>query len=92
MLAYLYKEIKGVDVKLPLQRMRYDDAIEYYGSDKPDLRFDMPIVDISSIFANTSFTLFADILKDEGIINAIIVKNKADLYSRKELDKLTEFG
>ena len=91
LLAYLYKEIKGVDVKLPLQRMRYDDAIEYYGSDKPDLRFDMPIVDISSIFANTSFTLFADILKDEGIINAIIVKNKADLYSRKELDKLTEF-
>lgn len=91
LLAYLYKEIKGVDVKLPLQRMRYDDAIEYYGSDKPDLRFAMPIVDISSIFENTSFTLFADILKNEGIINAIIVKDKADLYSRKELDKLTEF-
>ena len=91
LVASIFKEVKNIDIKLPLQRMKYDDAINYYGSDKPDLRFDMKIQDISDIFSNTDFTLFKDILSDNGIINCIVVKNSASNYSRKDLDKLTDF-
>jgi Glu-tRNA(Gln) amidotransferase subunit E-like FAD-binding protein len=72
-------------------RMQYTDAINYYGSDKPDLRFDMKINDISEIFKNTEFTVFKTVLEENGIINAIVVKNAADKYSRKDLDKLTDY-
>lgn len=91
LLAEVFKKVKNIDLKLPLPRMKYDDAMEYYGSDKPDLRFDMKIKNVSSIFTNTGFTVFKDILNNNGIINAIVVKNRANETSRKELDKLTEF-
>ena len=91
LLADIFKKVKNIDLKLPLQRMKYDDAMELYGSDKPDLRFDMKIQDISSIFDNTEFTVFKDVLNNGGIINALVVKNRANETSRKELDKLTEF-
>lgn len=71
--------------------MKYDDAIKYYGSDKPDLRFDMKINDITNIFQNTEFQIFQNIIKDKGIINALVVKNSSDKYSRKDLEKLNEF-
>ena len=91
LVKHVWKKIKGIDIELPLMRMKYDDAINNYGSDKPDLRFDMPIKDISSIFRNTSFNLFKDVLDNNGIINAIVVKNVANDYSRKDLDKLTDY-
>lgn len=91
LVAHVWKKIKNIDVELPLMRMKYDDAIEYYGSDKPDLRFDMKINNISGIFSNTEFTVFKNVLEENGIINAIVVKNAADKYSRKDLDKLTDF-
>lgn len=91
LVAYIFKKAKNIDIKLPLMKMKYDDAMKYYGSDKPDLRFDMKINDISNIFEKTTFTLFRSILDNHDIINAIVVKNSADKFSRKELDKLTEF-
>ena len=91
LVAHIFKAVKGIDVQLPLQRMKYDDAMAKYGSDKPDLRFDMEIEDITKIFANTEFSLFKNVIENKGIINAIVVKNCADKYSRKELDKLTDY-
>ena len=87
----IFKEVKSYDIKLPLMRMKYDDAINYYGSDKPDLRFDMKINDVASIFSKCDFELFKRELENKGIINAIVVKNAADKYSRKDIDKLTDF-
>ena len=91
LIAYVFKKIKNIDVKLPLLKMKYNDAMKDYGSDKPDLRFDMKINDITDIFSNTSFEMFKNTISDGGIINAIVVKNAADKYSRKNLDALTEF-
>ena len=91
LMAYVFKKIKNVDLKLPLRRMKYDDAIEYYGSDKPDLRFDMKIQNITEIFKNTEISFFKDIIDNGGIINCLVVKNAAQEFSRKDIDKLTEF-
>ena len=91
LIAHVFKCVKGIEVKLPLLRMPYDDAIKYYGSDKPDLRFDMKIQDLNAIFANTNIEFLHKCLQDGGIINGIIVKGESDKYSRKEIDKLTEF-
>ena len=91
LVANVFKDVINMDIKLPLMRMKYDDAINNYGSDKPDLRFDMKLHDISNIFKNTEFTVFKNVLEDNGIINALVVKNKADAFSRKDLDKLTDF-
>ncbi len=91
LIAYIFKQVKNIDIKLPLRKMKYDDAIEYYGSDKPDLRFDMKINDITDIFKNTEFTIFKDVLNNNGIINCLVVKNNADKFSRKDIDKLTDF-
>ena len=91
LVASIFKEVKNIDVKLPLMRMKYDEAISKYGSDKPDLRFGMEINDITHIFNNTNFTIFKNIIEEKGIINAIVVKNVADKYSRKDLDKLTDY-
>ena len=91
LVAYVFKQVKNIDVKLPLRRMKYDEAMNYYGSDKPDLRFDMKIHDITDIFKNTEFTVFKNVIEENGIINCLVVKNKASEYSRKDLDKLVEF-
>ena len=74
----------------PFRRISYKDAIATYGTDKPDLRYEMLINDITDIFKNTEFTVFKNVLAEKGIINAIVVKNAADKYSRKNIDELTE--
>ena len=91
LVAIIFKEVKGIDIELPLMRMKYDDAIDKYGSDKPDLRFGMEINDITDIFNNTEFTIFKNVVENNGIINAIVVKDVATNYSRKDLDKLTDY-
>ena len=91
MIAYVFKKVKNIDIKLPLMKMKYDDAINYYGSDKPDLRFEMKLNDITDILKDTSFSMYSNIISENGIINAIVVKNNALDYSRKELDKLNDF-
>lgn len=84
----VFKQIKGVE-DLSFPRIRYVDAMDWYGSDKPDLRFDNKLVDISPVFANTEFKIFRNCLDEGGIIKAIVVKNAA--LSRKDFDKLTEY-
>ncbi len=91
LVAQIFKEVKGIDIQLPLRKMKYDEAISKYGSDKPDLRFGMEIQDISDCFKETEFGVFKNVLDAQGVINAIVVKNAADKYSRKDLDKLTEY-
>lgn len=87
LLARVFKETKGIDIKLPIDRMKYVDAIKYYGSDKPDLRYGMKIVELKELFNNTEI----EFLKSAHNIDAIVVKDAADKYSRKDIDKLTEF-
>lgn len=86
----IFKEVKNIELSC-FERIKYNDAMEYYGSDKPDLRFDLKLNDISEIFKNTSFTVFSNILNEGGVIKAIKLENNADHFSRKDLDKLTEF-
>ena len=86
LIAKIFKEVKGIDIKLPLIKMKWDDAMNIYGSDKPDLRFDLPIKDITKVFANTNIEFMKNVL-----VNAIVVNDKASDFSRKEIDKLTEF-
>ncbi len=87
----IFKEVKNIDIKLPLRRMKYDKAICDYGTDKPDLRFDMKIQDITEILKNTNIPFFQTTLNNHGIINCLVAKNATCQYSRKEIDKLTEF-
>jgi len=91
LISHVFKKVKNIDIKLPLLKMKYNDAINIYGSDKPDLRFDMKINDLSDVFKTTSFEVFKKVLDNNGIINAIVVKDAADKYSRKGLDSLTDY-
>ena len=91
MLSKILKDVKGIDISLPIARMTYEQAINRYGSDKPDTRFEMEINDITEGFINTDFSVFKSVIDNNGIINALVVKNAADKYSRKDIDGLTEF-
>ena len=91
LVAHVFKEVNNYDVKLPLRRMPYNEAMDKYGSDKPDLRFDMQINDITEVFKNTEFTVFKNVIDSDGIINCLVVKGQADNYSRKGLDQLTDY-
>ena len=87
----VFKDVINYDIKLPLMRMKFDDAMNDYGSDKPDLRFDMKINDITNIFKNTEIPFLKSSLENNNIINCLVAKNVASNYSRKDLDKLTDF-
>lgn len=91
LVAYIFKKVKNIDIQLPLSRMKYNDAISLYGSDKPDLRFDMKINEITDLFNDSNFALFKNTINNGGIINAIVIKNAADKFSRKKIDNLIEF-
>ena len=91
LLKEVFKKVKNIDINLPLMKMKYDDAIKDYGSDKPDLRFEMKINDVTEVFKDTEFVVFKNVIQNNGIINCLVVKNASDKYSRKDLDKLTEF-
>ncbi len=86
----LFKEVLNEDIVTPLPRLKYVDAMNDYGSDKPDTRFEMKIKDLSDIVENCGFSVFADTVKNGGTVRAICAKNAADTYTRKEIDKLTE--
>ncbi len=91
LIKHIFKVIKNMDFELPILKMKYSDAIATYGSDKPDLRFDLKINDISSIFLNTKIEFFKNNLNNKEIINAIVIKNSLDKFSRKDIDNLSEF-
>ena len=86
----LMKDVLGIDVKTPLPRMTYNYAIENYGSDKPDTRYEMTIKDISDIVENSGFGVFSSTVKSGGTVRAINAKAAAEIYTRKEIDKLTD--
>ena len=91
LIAHIFKTIKNINVKLPLKRMKYDEAIRIYGTDKPDLRFELEIQDITNVFKKTDISFLENVIKDDGVVNALVVNDKASDYSRKDLDKLTDF-
>ncbi|MEE1239837.1 MAG: aspartate--tRNA ligase [Acutalibacteraceae bacterium] len=86
----LFKDVLDVEIPTPLTRLTYTEAMENYGSDKPDTRFDMKIKDLSDIVENCGFGVFSDTVKNGGTVRAITAKNAASVYTRKEIDKLTE--
>ncbi|HEL1075301.1 TPA: aspartate--tRNA ligase [Streptococcus equi subsp. zooepidemicus] len=88
MIAKVMKDTKGIEVKLPFPRMAYDDAMNHYGSDKPDTRFDMLLQDLTDLVKEIDFKVFSE----AQAVKAIVVKGHADRYSRKDIDKLTEFA
>ena len=86
----LFKEVKGIDIETPLPRLTFADAMNKYGSDKPDTRFGMEICDISDTVKDIDFVVFKSAIEAGGSVRAIVVKNGAETYTRKEIDKLTE--
>ena len=86
MIARVMKDTKGIEVTLPFPRMAYDDAMNNYGSDKPDTRFDMLLQDITETVKGIDFKVFSQ----APVVKAIVVKGGADSYSRKDIDKMTE--
>lgn len=88
MIAKVMKDTKGIDVTLPFPRMSYNDAMNNYGSDKPDTRFEMLLQDLTDLVKNVDFKVFSQ----APVVKAIVVKGNADKYSRKSIDKLTEFA
>lgn len=87
---YLMKEVLDIDVQLPLPRLTYKDAMERYGSDKPDTRFGMEITDLSDLVKDCGFGVFTSAIEAGGSVRGIVIKNGAATYTRKEIDKLTE--
>ena len=86
LIARVMKETKGIEVTLPFPRMKYDDAMALYGSDKPDTRFEMLLQDLTELVKGVDFKVFSE----APAVKAIVVKDAADHYSRKDIDKLTE--
>jgi aspartyl-tRNA synthetase len=91
MMSRLMKEVKGMDITTPLPRLTYDDAMSRYGSDKPDTRFNLELVDVSELVKDSGFKVFSGAVSSGGQVKAINVKGASDRYSRKDIDGLTEF-
>lgn len=88
----LFKEVLDKDLPTPFERMTYTEAMENYGSDKPDVRFDMKLQDISDLVKDCGFGVFSNAVQNGGSVRAIVAKNAASVYTRKEIDKLTEYA
>ncbi len=88
----IFKGIKNIELPKDFLKIKYDECLERFGSDKPDLRFGLECHKVNSIFKDTSFQIFKTVLENKGYINALVVKNVADKYSRKKLDELAEIG
>lgn len=86
----IMKDIKGVDIDTPLPRLSYDEAMERYGSDKPDTRFDIELIKLNDFFKDCSFEVFTNALKDGGDVRGICVPGGASEFSRKKIDKITD--
>lgn len=91
MIKHVMHDVKGLDFPEPFPRMTYLEAMETYGSDKPDTRFGMKLIDLTALASETSFGVFTSTILAGGIVKGITVKNGATLYSRKGIDALTDF-
>lgn len=90
MMQRIFKNVLNVDIQIPFKRITWDDAVNLYGSDKPDLRFDMHFYDISDLLRDTGFKVFCNVLDNGGIVKAITVKGDAAI-PRRELDGLVDY-
>ncbi|MCD8216736.1 MAG: aspartate--tRNA ligase [Clostridiales bacterium] len=91
LLQYVFKEAIGVEVQLPIPRMTWQEAMDRYGSDKPDTRFDMELIDVSDVVRGCDFAVFSNALENGGSVRGICVPGKGDL-GRKQVDKLVELA
>ncbi|MGM7702142.1 aspartate--tRNA ligase [Pseudalkalibacillus sp. Hm43] len=91
MMTQVLQETKGVTIQTPIPRMTYAEAMDRYGSDKPDTRFGMELVNVSDLVKDSDFKVFASTVESGGLVKGINVSGKADQYSRKDIDQLTEF-
>ena len=91
MLAFLFKEVLGVEVQLPIQRMTWTEAMNRFGSDKPDLRFGMELTDVSEVVKGCEFAVFKNALEAGGSVRGINAKGQGSM-PRKKIDKLVEFA
>ncbi len=89
-LKKLFKDVKGIDIKLPLPRMTYDEAMERFGSDKPDTRFGFELKKLNDLVAGCEFKVFTDALQNGGDVRGICIDGGAEIYTRKKIDKLIE--
>lgn len=89
-LKKVIKEVKGIDIKTPFPRMKYSEAMERYGSDKPDTRFDIELIKMNDLFCDTDFQVFRNALSSGGDIRGILVPGGASFFSRKKIDKVTD--
>ena len=87
---FLMKETMGMDIPTPLPRLTYNEAMARYGSDKPDTRYGMELTDLSDLAAQTEFAVFKGAVENGGSVRGICLKNAAKVYTRKEIDKLTD--
>lgn len=92
MIKTVLQETKGVDVSIPFPKMPYEEAMERYGTDCPDTRFDLELKDISSIFRDSEFKVFSGAIEKGGAIKALNLKGGAEKLTRKEIDDLTEYA
>ncbi|MCY7926264.1 aspartate--tRNA ligase [Bacillus haynesii] len=92
MMAHVMRETHGIEISLPLPRMSYEDAMNRYGSDKPDTRFGLLLTDVSEAVKDSDFKVFASAVTSGGAVKAINVKGAAANYSRKDIDALGEFA
>ncbi|MDN4607105.1 aspartate--tRNA ligase [Sporosarcina highlanderae] len=92
LMKQVMKDVKGIDIETPFKRLPYDDAMNRFGSDKPDTRFAMELQDVSEVVKDSSFKVFAGAVESGGQVKAINVKGSADNYSRKDIDALGEFA
>ncbi len=92
MMAKVMKEVKGIELTLPLPRMTYDEAMSRYGIDKPDTRFAMELIDVSNVVKDSGFKVFTGAVESGGQVKALNVKGAASNYSRKDIDALGEFA
>ena len=90
-MARVFKETLGIDIPLPLPRLTYKEAMERFGSDKPDTRFGMEIFDLTEEVRNSEFSVFTSAITGGGSVRGVTAKNAVNVYTRKEVDKLTEF-
>ena len=91
LLKKVMKDVMGIDLKTPIQRITWEESMNKYGCDKPDLRYEMFIHDLSSIFKDSDFKVFSGAIADGGFVKGIAVKGGADKYSRKDIDKKADF-
>lgn len=91
LIAHVFKKVMNIDIPLPLKRLPYKEAMDRYGSDKPDTRFGLELVNVSDIVADSGFQVFSSVVKSGGSVRAINVKGAVEKFARREIDALVDF-